>query len=339
MTPLPSGLLCGGRTELRECRISGLGIYRPVRSVPNSDIAAVCGVSAQWIHSRTGVERRGIAGPDETLTMMAAAAGRQACARQGAGPGAIGAVIVATFTHTRQVPSLAPSVAHALGCRNAAAYDLAAGCAGFCYGLAAARDYLRSGTADQALVIGVERISDIVDPADRATAPIFGDGAGAVLVSVDDSPGVGPVLWGCDGTGDRAITMTASWEALLADPAAPAPVVTMDGGKVWHWVRRSVAPAIRKLIDALGDDRERLRAFIPHQANDRIIDMLVSQLDLPAHVAVARDITTAGNTSAASIPLAMHALLADGHARTGDLALLAGFGAGLTYAAQLVTLP
>ena len=324
---------------LRECAILGVGAYRPRHVVTNTIIAEECGVTDAWIVTRTGIRTRAFAGPDETLASMAVGAAREACVHARIDPAEIDCVILATLTYTRQVPSLAPTVAHLLGARRAMAVDLSSACSGFCYSLAAARDFVRVGTADHVLIVGVERMSDVIDPTDRATAPIFGDGAGAAVVGPAAEPGVGPVVWGSDGTGLDAISMSAPWDVLVHDPAGPIPRLEMEGAEVWRWIRNEVVPALRQAVTASGLDADELAAFIPHQANARIIDMIVKQLDLPAHVQVAKDIERTGNTSAASIPLAMHALLDSGAVRSGQYALLAGFGAGLTHAAQVVRLP
>jgi 3-oxoacyl-(acyl-carrier-protein) synthase III len=323
---------------LRECRLLGVGAYRPRNVIPNSVIAEDCGVTDTWISSRTGIRTRSFAGTEDTLDSMALSAARDACLNARIDPVDLDCVVLATLTQTRQVPALAPSVAYALGARRAMALDLSSACSGFCYSLAAARDFVRVGTAEHVLVIGVERMSDVVDPTDRATAPIFGDGAGAAVVGPADEPGIGPVVWGSDGSGRDAISMSAPWD-VLDDPAAAVPHLDMEGADVWRWIRNSVVPALHQAIAASGLRAEELAAFIPHQANGRIIDMVVKQLGLPAQVTVAKDIERAGNTSAASIPLAMHALLDSGAVASGQPALLAGFGAGLTHAAQVVRLP
>ena len=326
-------------TRLRECEILGVGSYRPRHVVANTIIAEDCGVTDSWITTRTGIRSRRFAGPDETLASMAVSAAHEAFVHARTDPADIDLVILASLTNTRQVPALAPSVAHALGARRAMALDLSSACSGFCYSLAAARDFIRVGTANRALIIGVERMTDVVDPTDRATAPIFGDGAGAAVIGPAHEPGVGPVIWGSDGAGRGAISMSAPWDTVVHDPGAATPHLDMEGGDVWRWIRNEVVPALRLAVTAAGLDPEDLAAFIPHQANGRIIDMLVKQIELPAHIRVAKDIEHTGNTSAASIPLAMHALLDSGAVHSGQYALLAGFGAGLTHAAQVVRLP
>jgi 3-oxoacyl-[acyl-carrier-protein] synthase III len=325
--------------DLREARILGLGTYRPGRVVTNEEVGAACGVDDAWIRSRTGVSSRRIAAPAETLSVMAEQAARNACQAAGVAPEDVGCVLLATMSHTRQMPPLAPEVAWRIGAGAAAAYDVSAACSGFCYTLSLASDYVRSGSTEHALVIGVERMSDITNPGDRGTAPVFADGAGAFLIGPSSTRGIGPVVWGSDGAASNVLRMSATWAQAMADPSVQRPTVVMEGGKVWSWVRAEVVSAIRKVLDLSGTSVDGLDAFVPHQANLRIIDMLVERLAIPPRVAVARDITDTGNTGAASVPLAVDRLQAEGKAGSGDLTLLFGFGAGLGYAGQLVVLP
>ncbi|MEV6524986.1 beta-ketoacyl-ACP synthase 3 [Longispora sp. NPDC051575] len=326
-------------TRTGHAQLLGVGGYRPDKTVTNAEAAARCGVTEAWISSRTGILERRIAGPQETLAAMAISAARAALDRTGVDPADVGCVLVASMSHTRQVPPLAPDVAYRLGATTAVAYDVSVACSGFCYALAQAADHVRSGSTRYALVIGAERMSDITDPADPGTGPLFADGAGAVLIGPADTPGIGPVTWGADGGRDQTITMTSTWAQAQANRAGPPPAVTMDGGRVWSWIRSQVVDAIGRTLSQSGVSFDDVAVFVPHQANGRIIDMLVERLHLPDHVLVARDITHSGNTSAASIPLALDRLYTERRARTGDLALLFGFGAGLAYAGQLVTLP
>jgi 3-oxoacyl-(acyl-carrier-protein) synthase III len=328
---------------LREVQVVGIGDYRPANVVDNAQAGAACGVGESWIRSRMGIARRRIASREETLEYMAVQAALNACKDAGVDASSVDCVLVATMSSGRQTPSLAPAVAHRIGADDALAYDLTAACSGFCYTLAAARDHLRGGSARRALVIGTERMSDLVDAADPGTGPLFGDGAGAFLIaaappSLPASQAIGPVVWGSNGADRDVLRMSGSWAELLADPQAPRPRLLMDGPRVWLWVREEVVPAIRGILDADGV-RERLAAFVPHQANGRMIRMLVDRLDLPPEVAVALDVHESANTSAASVPLALEQLRREGRVASGDLVLLFGFGAGLAYAGQLVTLP
>ena len=317
----------------------GLGAYRPSRLVPNDDLVAAIDSSDEWIQQRSGIRTRRWAAEHETVQSMSVAASREAIEQAGIAPEQIDAVIVATVTHMLQTPALAPAVAHELGLSRPAAFDVSAACAGFCHAVALASDMIRGGSARYALVIGVEKLSDITDPRDRGSAFIFGDGAGAVVVSASDEAGIGPTVWGSDGGQWDVITQNQPWDQLREDKDLEWPTLRMAGQSVFRWAVWQMAPVARKAIEAAGITPDDLDAFIPHQANVRIIDAMVKQLALPAHVPVARDIAETGNTSAASIPLAMHRMLADGDAPSGGLALLIGFGAGLAYAAQVVRLP
>jgi 3-oxoacyl-[acyl-carrier-protein] synthase-3 len=319
-------------------RILGVGGYRPSRIVTNAEICERIDSSDEWIRERSGIESRRWAAPEESVVDMCVAAAGKAIAQAGIRPEQVGAVIVATVTHPLQTPSAAADVTHRLGATDAAAFDISAACAGFCYGVTRANDMVRGGSAEHVLVIGCEKLSDFTDSYDRSTAFIFGDGAGAVVVGPSDEPGIGPTVWGSDGSQYDAITQRASWID-VRDHNVDFPHLTMQGQKVFRWAVWVMAPVARKALEAAGVEPDDLGAFIPHQANMRIIDAMIKTLKLPDHVPVARDIAETGNTSAASIPLAMERMLEAGEAKSGDTALLIGFGAGLVYAAQVVVLP
>jgi 3-oxoacyl-[acyl-carrier-protein] synthase-3 len=319
-------------------RILGLGGYRPTRVVTNEEICERIDSTDEWIRERSGIESRRFAAPDESVVDMCIAAAGKAIAQAGLLPEQVGAVVVATVTHPLQTPSAAADVAHRLGATGAAAFDVSAACAGFCYGVSMANDMVRGGSAEHVVVIGCEKLSDFTDSYDRSTAFIFGDGAGAVVIGPSDEPGIAPTVWGSDGSQYDAITQRASWID-VRDHNVEFPMLTMQGQKVFRWAVWQMAPVAKRALAAAGITLDELDAFIPHQANMRIIDAMVKTLKLPAHVPVARDIREAGNTSAASIPLAMERMLESGEVKSGGLALLIGFGAGLVYAAQVVRLP
>jgi 3-oxoacyl-[acyl-carrier-protein] synthase-3 len=319
-------------------RILSVGGYRPARVVTNEEICERIDSSDQWIRERSGIESRRWAAPDESVTDMSVAAAGKAIAQAGITPAQVGAVIVATVTHPLQTPSAAAAVAHRLGTANAAAFDVSAACAGFCYGVSMAHDMVRGGSAEYVLVVGCEKLSDFTDSYDRSTAFIFGDGAGAVVIGPSDEPAIGPTIWGSDGSEYEAITQRASWID-VRDHNVEFPTLTMQGQKVFRWAVWQMAPVAQQALAAAGITIDQLDAFIPHQANLRIVDAMVKTLKLPEHVPVARDIREAGNTSAASIPLAMERMLESGEVKSGGLALLIGFGAGLVFAAQVVRLP
>ncbi|WP_435241570.1 ketoacyl-ACP synthase III [Streptomyces cucumeris] len=322
-------------------RILGVGGYRPTRVVPNEEILKHIDSSDEWIRSRSGISTRHWAGPDETVAQMSVEAGGKAIADAGLTPEQIGAVIVSTVSHFKQTPAVATEIAHLLGTKKPAAFDISAGCAGFGYGLGLAKGMVTDGTAEHVLIIGVERLSDLTDLEDRATAFLFGDGAGAVVVGPSKEPAIGPVVWGSEGDKSDTISQTLPWDVYRERSSEEVrfPALRQEGQAVFRWAVYEMAKVAQQALDEAGITADELDAFIPHQANLRIIDSMIKTLKLPEHVTVARDVETTGNTSAASIPLAMERLLATGQAKSGDTALVIGFGAGLVYAATVVTLP
>ncbi|MBV7698398.1 ketoacyl-ACP synthase III [Streptomyces sp. TRM70350] len=320
-------------------RILGVGGYRPTRVVPNEVILEKIDSSDEWIRSRSGIETRHWASDEETVAAMSIEASGKAIADAGISAQQIGAVIVSTVTHFKQTPAVATEIADKLGTARAAAFDISAGCAGFGYGLTLAKGLIVEGSAEYVLVIGVERLSDLTDLEDRATAFLFGDGAGAVVVGPSKEPAIGPTVWGSEGDKSETIKQTVPWTDYRSGEVERFPAITQEGQAVFRWAVFEMAKVAKEALDAAGLDPADLDVFIPHQANERIIDSMVKTLKLPESVTVARDIRTTGNTSAASIPLAMERLLATGEAKSGDTALVIGFGAGLVYAATVVTLP
>ncbi|MFD9428860.1 MULTISPECIES: ketoacyl-ACP synthase III [unclassified Streptomyces] len=320
-------------------RIMGVGGYRPTRVVPNEVILETIDSSDEWIRSRSGIATRHWASDEETVSAMSVEASGKAIADAGITPEQIGAVIVSTVSHFKQTPAIATEIAHKIGAGKPAAFDISAGCAGFGYGLTLAKGMIVEGSAEYVLVIGVERLSDLTDLEDRATAFLFGDGAGAVVVGPSKEPAIGPTVWGSEGDKSETIKQTVAWDVFHTDRPEKFPAITQEGQAVFRWAVFEMAKVAQQALDAAGIAPEDLDVFIPHQANMRIIDSMVKTLKLPEHVTVARDVETTGNTSAASIPLAMERLLATGQAKSGDTALVIGFGAGLVYAATVVTLP
>ncbi|UCM87671.1 ketoacyl-ACP synthase III [Streptomyces marincola] len=318
-------------------RILGVGGYRPARVVPNEEILKHIDSSDEWIRSRSGIATRHWAGEDETVAEMSVAAAGKALADAGIAAEQVDAVIVSTVSHFSQTPSIATEIAHRLGTNRPAAFDISAACAGFGYGLTIGNGLIVAGTARHVLVIGVERLSDLTDLKDRSTAFLFGDGAGAVVLGPSDRPAIGPTVWGSEGDKADVIGQTVPWDRYR--PGDPFPALRQEGQTVFRWAVFEMAKVAQEALDAAGVSPDHLDVFIPHQANMRIIDSMVKTLKLPESVAVARDVETTGNTSAASIPLAMERMLATGQAKSGDTALVIGFGAGLVYAATVVTLP
>jgi 3-oxoacyl-[acyl-carrier-protein] synthase III len=240
-------------------------------------------------------------------------------------------VIVATCTLESQVPHASTQVAAALGIHAPGSFDINAACAGFCYGLAAADQAIRTGAAGNVLVVGSERLSAWTDMSDRTTAIIFADGAGAAVVTAADEPGIGPVAWGSDEQNLQAI--------VVADRTAS---IVQEGQTVFRWATTQIAPVAIRAAEAAGVSLADIDVLACHQANLRIIDAIAKKVIAAGarpDILVARDIVTTGNTSSASIPIAVDRLRATGEIPSGQLVLAVGFGAGLTYAAQVFRIP
>jgi 3-oxoacyl-[acyl-carrier-protein] synthase-3 len=319
-------------------KIYSLGASRGDLTVTNEDIAGPINSSDEWIRQRTGIVTRMRASKDRSLMDMAVEASNEAIKKAGIKPSEIEAVIFSTITHPYQTPSAASLLAELVGANPAPAFDISAACAGYCYGIAQADSLVRSGTAKYVLVVGGEKLSDYIDPTDRSISFLLGDGAGAAVVGPSDSPGISKSVWGSDGSKWEAVGMTGS---LLdfRDGTGSWPTLVQEGQSVFRWAVWEMVKVAKQALEVAGVKPEELSALVTHQANERIIDEMAKQLALPESVVVAKDITTTGNTSAASIPLAMHALLAEGRIKSGDLALQIGFGAGLAYGAQVVVVP
>ncbi len=319
-------------------RIYAYGAARGERVVPNDDLVGPIDSSDEWIRQRTGIVTRVRAVETTDAIDLAAEAAAEAVASSGVSPEKIDAVIVATISNPRQTPSVSAIVAERIGAKDAAAYDLNAACAGFAYGVGQADALIRGGGAHYAVVIGAEKLSDIVDPTDRSISFLLGDGAGAAVVGPSDTPGIGPTVWGSDGSKADAVGMNYTLTE-FRDGIAPWPTLRQEGPTVFRWAVWEMVKVAREALAAAGVEASDLAAFVPHQANMRIIDEFAKQLGLPESVVIGRDIETTGNTSAASIPLATHRLLAEHPELSGGLALQIGFGAGLVYGAQVVVLP
>ena len=328
-----------------ESQILSVGSYRPKRLVPNSEIVDRIESSDEWIQQRTGIESRRFADETETVLDMATWAAEDALKKAKLSITDIDTIIVATITFPFQAPSAATAILQRLGHPKAAAFDINAACAGFSYGVAMAHDFIKAGTSKSVLVIGAEKISDFTDPDDRATAFIFADGAGAVVIGASSEAGIGPVEWGSDADNRDAIQMNPSWievrdvETQLTKAGSKWPNISQEGQKVFRWAVFSMSKAALKALESAGLTVNDIDAFIPHQANVRIIETMAKEMDMPDSVIIADDIRKNGNTSAASIPLAMDALLQKHPELHGKLALLIGYGAGLVYAGQVVKLP
>lgn len=320
-------------------RIYAVGAARGDLNVTNDDIAGPIDSSDEWIRQRTGVITRKRASKDVSAVDLATEAATEAIAKAKISPEQIGAVIIATISNSVQTPSMAALVADRIGATPAAAYDISAACAGFCYGVAQADALVRAGAAQYVLVIGAEKLSDLAKPTDRTISFLLGDGAGAVIIGPADEAGISSTIWGSDGGKWDAVGMDRPLREAFEDKDGEFPTLRQDGQTVFRWAVWEMAKVAQQALDAAGITSADLAAFIPHQANMRIINEFAKQLEVPDSVVIARDIETTGNTSAASVPLAMHRVLAEHPELSGGYALTIGFGAGLVYAAQIVRLP
>jgi 3-oxoacyl-[acyl-carrier-protein] synthase-3 len=320
-------------------RIISVGAARGDLNVPNDDIVGPIESSDEWIRQRTGVISRTRASASVSAADLATNAANEAIATAKISASDIGAVIIATISNDVLTPSMAALVADRIGATPAAAYDISAACAGFCYGIAQADALVRAGAATYVLVIGAEKLSDYAKPTDRTISFLLGDGAGAVIVGPADSVGISPTIWGSDGGKWDAVGMDRPTREAFDDRDGEFPTLRQDGQTVFRWAVWEMAKVAQEALEAAGITAADLAAFIPHQANMRIINEFAKQLNVPDSVVIARDIETTGNTSAASVPLAMHRVLAENPELSGGYALIIGFGAGLVYAAQIVRLP
>lgn len=319
-------------------RIYSYGAARGDLIVPNADLIGPIDSSDEWIQQRTGIKTRMRASAGVLAVDLATDAATEAITKSGVSPELIDLVIIATIGNVQQTPSMAAVVADRVGANPAAAYDSNAACAGFSYAVTQADALIRAGAATYALVIGAEKLSDVVDPADRTISFLLGDGAGAVVIGPSDTPGIAAGVWGSDGSKADAVGMNATLTE-FRDGTAAWPTLRQEGPTVFRWAVWDMAKVANQALEIAGITADDLAAFIPHQANMRIIDEFAKQLKLPATVVIARDIETTGNTSAASIPLATHRLLQEHPELSGGLALQIGFGAGLVFGAQVIVLP
>lgn len=309
-------------------RILGMGHYRPGNIVTNADLIAR-GVDSddEWIRSRVGVAERHWAEEGETVVDMAQVAGSMAMSNSGVTAAEVDLVLVATCTMPTPVPAAAPSLAARLGIDAPGAYDVNSGCSGFVYALNSAAGAVLSGQARTVLVVASERFSGWLDMTDRSTCIILGDGAGAAVLRAADTNTLGPVVWGSDGNQSDTVVIDERTQKFR-----------QEGQAVYRWATGSMAPVALEACRRAGVKPEELAAFIPHQANLRIIDAIARRLGISNDV-VARDIVTSGNTSAATIPLAMSRMIESGEIPSGAPVLLLGFGSGLAYAGQVVLAP
>lgn len=320
-------------------RVAGVGVYRPIRIVKNNEIIHKIDSTDQWIRERSGIIERRYASSQETVAKMATEACLSALLDAKIDALDIDLVILATATNPAQLPNLAMEIATNIGAINAGAYDIGAACSGFSYGLAIASSAVLSGDARNVLIVGSERMTDFVSETDRGTAFLFADGAGAFVVTGSEKTEISSPVWGSDGNLNDWICMTKNWATYMNEKDGDFPALKMEGQKVFRWAITEMVGIAHRTLEKAGIGVQDLGAFVPHQANQRITDHIAKSLKLPDHVAVARDGINMGNTTAATIPLALDTLRRNGEVKSGDLALLMGFGAGLAYSGQVIVVP
>ncbi|WP_415645928.1 beta-ketoacyl-ACP synthase III [Stackebrandtia soli] len=310
-------------------RVIGLGHYQPSKVLTNEDLSRMVDTNDEWIQSRVGIRERRIA-ENESVADMAFFAAEKALAAAGLTSGDIDLVVVATCSAIDRVPNTACRVAERLGVASPAAYDINTACSGFSHALATADHAIRAGAATKAIVIGVEKLSDFTDWTDRSTCVLFGDAAGAAVLTATaegEEPGVGPVVWGSVPHMSDAVRIEAAH-----------PFIAQEGQTVFRWAITTLAPLARKAAERAGVSMDDITAFVAHQANLRIIEGIAKKLNAPNAI-IAADVVESGNTSAASVPLALSKLAERGDIKSGDPVLLFGFGGGLTYAGQVIRCP
>ena len=323
----------------RRAHIVGWGKAVPERVVTNDDLAEMVDTSDEWIRQRTGIVERRIAADDETTLTLCLEAARRALDAANLDPARLGLIIVATVTPDHAFPATACLLQDALGAEHAAAFDLSAGCSGFVYGLSVAADLLAGGNYDHALVIGAETLSRITDWTDRSTCVLFGDGAGAVVLQASDAPGgVLASVLGADGSGGEVLILPAGGSALpttIQTVVARQHFIRMQGQQVFRFATRIMPEAARQVLHRAGRTVEDVALFVPHQANDRILQSAAKGLGVTED-RLFSNLARYGNTSSASIPIALCEAIEQGLVKRDDLICCVGFGAGLTWAAVAI---
>ena len=321
-----------GTATAKRIGITGLGTHVPERIYTNDDLREFVDTTDEWIQERTGIKQRHFAAADEALTDIALPAAAQALERAGVTAASIDLIIVATVTPDMMFPTSSALLADQLGMPDAAAYDLLAGCTGFMYALAQAYSMLAAGLARRALVVGGDVLSKILDWNDRSTLILFGDGAGAVVLEAVDEGGFLGFELGADGGGGEYLWLPGSGSRRFEDADR---LVKMNGREVFKFATRVMVSSAEKLLDECGRSVDEVDVYVPHQANRRIIDHASRKLGIPAEKVVV-NVDRYGNTSSGSIPLALADAAADGRLRDGELVLMTGMGAGLTWGSALI---
>ena len=312
--------------------ITGLGCNVPAKVVTNDDLSLTLDTSDEWIRTRTGIRERRVASQEEALSDVAMPACLAALAQAGVNAADLDLVIVATVTPDLTFPSTGAILADRLGAPDAAAYDLSAGCTGFMYALAQGYGMLAGGLSQRALIVGGDLLSKLLDWTDRSTCVLFGDGAGAVVLEAVDSGGFLAFELGADGAGGEHLWLPGSGSRKFDDPEQ---FVKMNGREVFKFATRVLVTSAQAVLERYGASIEDVDVYVPHQANVRIIDHATKKLGIPSERVVI-NVDRYGNTSSGSIPLALTEAQADGRLRAGNLVLMTGMGAGLTWGSALM---
>ena len=320
-----------GRSDVH-VTITGLGAYAPERVITNDELARMVDTSDEWIIERTGIRERRIAADSQALSDLSMPAARQALEQAGSDGTDVDLLIVATVTPDMMFPSTAAILADQRGAKDAAAYDLSAGCTGFMYALAQAYGMVASGLTRRALVVGGDVLSRILDWTDRSTVVLFGDGAGAVVLEPSEEAGFLAFELGADGAGGEYLWLPGSGSRKFEDPDR---LVKMNGREVFKFATRVLVSSAEAVLQQCGESVEDVDVYVPHQANVRIIDHATKKLGIPSDRVVV-NVDRYGNTSSGSIPLALADAQADGRLRPGSLVLMTGMGAGLTWGSALM---
>lgn len=328
-------------TPIRRAAIAGTGSYVPERILSNADLERMVDTSDAWIMERTGIRERRIAAPEETSSTMAVIAARRACEDAGISPAEIELIMVATITPDYVFPATACLVQHALGARRAGAFDLEAACSGFVYGVNVASGLIASGMYRHILVIGAETLSRLVNYQDRSTCILFGDGAGAaVLTARDNGSGVLHTAMHAAGEDAQSMLIPAGGSRCPASAETVAQhlhTLHMDGKRVFKFATKIFVELVEQAIAACGVRREDIALVIPHQVNQRIIEAAVRKLEMPIEKFFV-NLDRYGNTSAASVPIALDEARRSGSVHSGDHIITIAFGGGLTWASSVIRL-
>jgi len=323
-----------GKAQGPPISITGLGAYVPERVLTNAELSTIVDTSNEWIMERTGIRERRIAAPEEALTDLALPAANAALAQAGVEARDIDLLLCATVTPDMMFPTSSALLADTLGAEKAAAYDLLAGCTGFMYALAQAYGMMAAGLAERSLVVGGDVLSRILDWTDRSTLILFGDGAGAVVLEKVEKPGFLGFELGADGGGGIHLSLPGSGSRRMEDAAGNG-YVHMNGREVYKFATRVLVTSAQDVLDRCGVSVADVDVYIPHQANMRIMNHAAQKLGIPPERMVV-NVDRYGNTSSGSIPLALADAQEEGRLKEGDLVLMTGMGAGLTWGSALM---